>query len=261
MNADAPRADVAQAINVDPAVREALRGLRRQTESVPRRTALPDLAERVRQVGADEDLVRRFEQAATAAGAHVHLVSQTDQNPGRQAGARLPAGGIGPRADAKRCAWIAKVRELLQARGAKTALLATARPDSALNSERRQELVMFLAADGIAEQSTPDDETLFSVDAAITDVSAAIAETGTIVCVSGPGLARGASLIPPVHIAVVAAQQILPDLYDYLEQIGADADLPASHMLISGPSKTADIEGVLVTGMHGPGELHVIVLM
>jgi L-lactate dehydrogenase complex protein LldG len=90
-------------------------------------------------------------------------------------------------------------------------------------------------------------------------VQRAIAETGTLVCVSGASSARGASLIPPVHIAVLEEGQILADLFDYFEQLDPQ-DLPANVNMITGPSKTADIEGVLVTGMHGPGAVHVVLL-
>ena len=66
---------------------------------------------------------------------------------------------------------------------------------------------------------------------------------------------RGASLIPPVHIAVVAQAQIVPDLCDYFGGLGLS--LPANINVITGPSKTADIEGILITGVHGPGDVHV----
>jgi L-lactate dehydrogenase complex protein LldG len=53
---------------------------------------------------------------------------------------------------------------------------------------------------------------------------------------------------------------ILPDLCDCLALISAGSQLPANVNLITGPSKTADIEGILVTGVHGPREVHVILL-
>jgi L-lactate dehydrogenase complex protein LldG len=101
----------------------------------------------------------------------------------------------------------------------------------------------------------------FDADASLTDVAAALADSGSILCRSDPDHGRGLWLVPPVHIAVVRASDILPDLID----LASRADLAPSHLppalcLISGPSKTADIEGILVTGVHGPGHLVVLLL-
>jgi len=108
------------------------------------------------------------------------------------------------------------------------------------------------------------DETMYAVDAGITAVSVAVAETGSIVCPSGAGFWRGLSLIPPVHVALLRAEQIVPDLLDLFSSVEALAPqgsrLPAHTTLITGPSKTADIEGILITGVHGPGRVHVCVV-
>ena len=194
---------------------------------------LPEIGDNVRQVLTDEYLVERFDKAATAVGIQVHRTN-----------------GEG---------WIQSVGNILRDCEAKT-VLVTARLGSALPDERARQVITAMSADGIDVRSTLDDQTLFSVDVAITGVAAAIAETGTIVCTSGPDQARGASLIPPVHIAVVIASQMLPDLCDYLAQLASADDLPANVNLISGPSKTADIEGILISGVHGPGEVHVVLI-
>ena len=71
-----------------------------------------------------------------------------------------------------------------------------------------------------------------------------------------------ASLTPPVHIAIVERVQIVPDLIDAFERLagrGLDA-LPSNVTLITGPSKTGDIELQLTTGVHGPGKWRVIVI-
>ncbi len=118
---------------------------------------------------------------------------------------------------------------------------------------------------GVNVHNWRDDENLrpmFDVDAGITDVHAAIAESGTLVCSSDAGHSRGLSLVPPVHIAVVRNSDIMPDLMDYLNRLpcSENSTLPSSTVFITGPSKTADIEGVLVTGVHGPGKVHVLVV-
>ena len=61
-------------------------------------------------------------------------------------------------------------------------------------------------------------------------------------------------------MAIVPREAIVPDLYDYLERLSRRGELPANAVLISGPSKTADIEGVLVTGVHGPGRVMAVLI-
>lgn len=102
----------------------------------------------------------------------------------------------------------------------------------------------------------------YSLDAGVTFCRAAISESGSLVVVSSTTTGRAASLVPPVHIAVVRERDILPDLVDLWPFLGAHA-IPvssSSFTLITGPSKTADIEGVLITGVHGPREVHVFVI-
>ena len=86
--------------------------------------------------------------------------------------------------------------------------------------------------------------------------------TGSVALRTRPHQPRSLSLLPPVHIAVAHRKQLLPDLFDLFEKhLGEDQDgLPACLSLITGPSKTGDIELRLVTGVHGPGEIHVIVV-
>lgn len=96
----------------------------------------------------------------------------------------------------------------------------------------------------------------------LTGADAGLAATGSLVLQSGPGRPRSASLLPPVHIAVLAASQIRPDLESWLsEQSRAGLGNSRHHsniVFITGPSRTADIAMELVMGMHGPRELHVI---
>jgi L-lactate dehydrogenase complex protein LldG len=186
-----------------------------------------------RQVLRGDDLLTRFTTAATTAGASVQSV---------------PA-----------VAASSTVANLLKESGAQMVLLSPL-AGSALSAAEAEELERVLAEAGLQTTRSTDADTLFRVDASVTGVSAAVAESGTIVCPSGPGCARGASLIPPIHVALVGRWQLLPDLCDYLASLSADGQLPANLCLISGPSKTADIEGVLVTGVHGPGKLHILVV-
>ncbi len=101
-------------------------------------------------------------------------------------------------------------------------------------------------------------------DAGVTTADLALADTGTLVLCSAPGRSRSASLLPPVHIALVSASHILPDLPSLLARLPGNAaealQRESGVILVTGTSKTADIELSLVRGVHGPGEVHVIVL-
>jgi L-lactate dehydrogenase complex protein LldG len=102
-------------------------------------------------------------------------------------------------------------------------------------------------------------EPFFAADVGISNVAHLVAETGSVVMFTRPHDPRSLSLLPPVHIAVARREQILPDLFDLFERF--DMELPPACLtIITGPSKTGDIELKLVTGVHGPGEVHVVVL-
>jgi len=98
----------------------------------------------------------------------------------------------------------------------------------------------------------------FTADIGLTDVVFAVAETGSIGLASSAG--RGAYLATPVHLAVVRASQIAADLIDIVARLDELARSDASITIVSGPSKTADIEGVLITGVHGPGVVQIVVI-
>ena len=102
-----------------------------------------------------------------------------------------------------------------------------------------------------------------AVDAAVTSTVAGIADTGTLVLRPGPGEPRTLSLVPAVHVAVLAASRLhasLPAAMRALYPGDGAPDLPTNLLLVTGPSKTADIQQVLAYGAHGPKEL-VIVLV
>jgi L-lactate utilization protein LutC len=103
--------------------------------------------------------------------------------------------------------------------------------------------------------------TMLAAGVGITSASWAIAETGTLVMAAAPGRERVASLLPPVHLAIIAESQLLPDLFDLFAAVQpAASTLPSNLVFITGPSKTGDIELQLTTGVHGPGTIHVIVI-
>lgn len=99
----------------------------------------------------------------------------------------------------------------------------------------------------------------------VSGVDYALADTGTLVLLTGRGRARSISLLPAVHIALIRPEQIisgLDDLFTLLrEKRGlASGALSSAITFITGPSRTADIELTLVVGVHGPQELHAVLL-
>jgi L-lactate utilization protein LutC len=97
-----------------------------------------------------------------------------------------------------------------------------------------------------------------SADVGVTRAWRGVAETGTVVLRSEEG--RLAGLLPPVHLVLLAAVDLRPGLTEVYADAAAGAGLPAALVQVTGPSRTADIELTLVTGVHGPGEVHVVVI-
>jgi L-lactate utilization protein LutC len=99
-----------------------------------------------------------------------------------------------------------------------------------------------------------------TADVGITSADYALADTGTLVMLASPAEARLISLLPPVHIAVVPKERVLSGLDELFTILPLPAEQTSSMVLITGPSRTADIEQILVRGVHGPGEIHVVVV-
>lgn len=188
---------------------------------------LPTDLDIARVVGADEDLVAVFMARAEEAKMHVYRASD----------------------EADLLDRIMSIVTTLAARGAIV-------PDDGLPA--RDALLERLSAGGITLCDVDDADAGFVADVGITGVSGAIAETGSMHLASGAGRRRLASLAVPVHIGVVRAEQIVADLLDWTRR--RPAEMPAGQVLVSAPSKTADIELTLVMGVHGPRQEHVIVL-
>ena len=88
----------------------------------------------------------------------------------------------------------------------------------------------------------------------------AIAETGTLILWPTVDEPRLMSLVPPVHIVLLDAASIYNTFYEAMQTEGWKDGLPTNSLLISGPSKTADIQQTLAYGAHGPKELVVLVI-
>lgn len=111
---------------------------------------------------------------------------------------------------------------------------------------------------------TPDG----SEDTGVTPVVAAVSETGTLLVTSGPECPAGISILPENHIAIVRRSQVVGPLEDawarFRDLRGRTAagapDMPRTATLITGPSRTGDIEQRIELGAHGPRRVHVILV-
>jgi L-lactate utilization protein LutC len=97
----------------------------------------------------------------------------------------------------------------------------------------------------------------------VSNAAYGLADTGSVVLLAGPDEPRGRSLLPPVHVSVLEVDRLVPGLAELFAELGPD--LPGSVAIVTGPSRTgpsrsADIEQVLALGVHGPGEVHVILV-
>ena len=179
---------------------------------------------------AKAELAKEFAEKITAWHAEVHVV---------------PRGG-----------WVEKLKEVVAAKGIASLLYAPATAHGkALEGAGVQ---------GLKPYDKPIDgwkqELFENVDAAITGTRGAIAETGTMIVWPDADEPRLMSLVPPIHIALVDADTVVPTLYDAITQQKWSSGLPTNALLVTGPSKTADIQQTLAYGAHGPKELVVLLL-
>nr|WP_081475721.1 LUD domain-containing protein [Microbulbifer agarilyticus] len=104
-------------------------------------------------------------------------------------------------------------------------------------------------------------ETLFSrTPAAITTATAGIVETGSLVLIPSATEPRSLSLIPPTHLVIIRERDLYPDLENYIAHSPWGLSMPTNIVLVSGPSKTADIQQTLAYGAHGPSKLVVFLV-
>ena len=94
--------------------------------------------------------------------------------------------------------------------------------------------------------------------ATVSEAVYALADPGSVVLTASPEEPRARSLLPEVHVTVVTEDRVLPALEDLLTALGGDP--PSAVVIVSGPSRSADIEQVLALGVHGPREEHVVIL-
>lgn len=117
-----------------------------------------------------------------------------------------------------------------------------------------------LVAQGVTVAPNPTQD---GVRVGITGADALLAGTGSLVVCSGVGKARATSLLPDVHIAIVRAAHVVADFETWTAQQKSSNQsayrAPANTVIISGPSKTADIAQELIKGAHGPRVVHIFI--
>ena len=167
----------------------------------------------------------------------------------------------------------ARIREVLKARAA-TAIAVSDGVESLMPDARRQfaglgiqvlpslrEFEFDSASGDIPSEAYK--RALINLDAGITTANFAIADTGTLVLVSGGEQHRLISLVPPFHICLLNAKSILPNLAQLIYRVNdgpySQSRPPLVMTFITGPSRTADIELTLTMGVHGPRELLVLI--
>jgi L-lactate dehydrogenase complex protein LldG len=187
----------------------------------------------------DGDLAARFEAEAAALAVTVHRVA------GDQDAVSVVIRLLESRGASRVLAWDA---EWLNCPGLAEALTARG---IALES-------CWLPADFDARRARL--AALDDVAVGLTGAVAGLADTGSLVVVSGPGRGRMASLLPPMHIAVLRTSQLVPSLADFLAANPRAVDEGSNVVAITGPSRTGDIEMTLSRGVHGPGVVHVVLI-
>ena len=104
------------------------------------------------------------------------------------------------------------------------------------------------------------DELFRDVEAALTTTRGGIAETGTLILWPDAEEPRLMSLVPPLHVAILEARELYSTFAEAVAQMQWKQQMPTNALLISGPSKSADIEQTLAYGVHGPKELVVLLV-
>jgi len=123
------------------------------------------------------------------------------------------------------------------------------------------------SAAGLQVEARPPrrDESLGSDKVGITGCFCALAETGTLVLLSGPQTYASTHLLPEIHTALVPASRIVATMEDAFDLMrkelgGVQQMMPRAVNMVSGPSRTGDIEQTIVLGAHGPFRVHLVVL-
>jgi L-lactate dehydrogenase complex protein LldG len=159
--------------------------------------------------------------------------------------------------------WPQRLATVVQAKAIRRLLLAPQTAHGALATEALQALgAQAPALRGFdAPIETFKAELFNAIDAGFTRVRSAIAETGSLILWPDADEPRTLSLVPPIHIALLDPHFLHATLYEAMQAEGWAAGLPTNALLVSGPSKTSDIQQTLAYGAHGPRQLVLILVV
>lgn len=184
----------------------------------------------------DAEKLRRLVRAMRAVKTEVHLVPEAD--------------------------WPARLAALVQAKGVRRLLLAPQTPHGALAAQAVRALPAPPRCDGYDRPIEAWKAELFhEVDAGFTTTRAAIAETGSLILWPDADEPRTLSLVPPIHFALADARRLYANFHEAMTREGWSRGLPTNALLVSGPSKTSDIQQTLAYGAHGPRELVLLMVV
>jgi L-lactate utilization protein LutC len=217
---------------------------------------------------------RRMREALHAAVTHSRLPGAELRHPGGFSRPSVPAGELVERFRRELTALGGTVHDPLDAEGV-AALLKTLSetpdgpvllwdegqlPVPGLGAALADAGLRMLSETPATARSDDHRRALATATVGLTGAQAGLAETGSLVVVSGPGRGRLASLLPPVHVALLRTDLIvgsLPELMNARPELVPEG---ANFVCITGPSRTADIEHVLARGVHGPRDVHVVLV-
>lgn len=154
-------------------------------------------------------------------------------------------------------AWAAAVAQALASRGVRRVALG---PDTVLAQPLQAALAGIEWVWFDRDLDEWKQELFDEIDASVTTATAGLADTGTLVLVPDAREPRSLSLVPPVHVAVLLTSRLHDTLPEAMQALRPQDDMPTNLVLVTGPSKTSDIQQTLAFGAHGPKEL-VIVLV
>jgi L-lactate dehydrogenase complex protein LldG len=155
--------------------------------------------------------------------------------------------------------WPERIFELLREKGRKKLLYGPRGPHGSELERRWPSRDLAPLIPYLEPVETCRDNLFQAADAGFTGCRGAIAETGSLVVWPTPEEPRLLSLVPPIHFVLLNASEIYTSCHELMIHQSWTAGMPTNALLISGPSKSADIEQTLAYGVHGPKELVVLV--
>lgn len=186
------------------------------------------------------------------------ILSKTRAALNRQPGDSIPLPPPVVLREAPTVGLVEQFRKALEALAGNVVLVKTAE-ESRLAVDKAVNGRTFIASPKMGGPPFSRDE-IAATEVGITSADYALADTGSLVIFTESNESRLLSLLPPCHIAVIESSRMVASLDDVFRLRPLPGEQSSAMIVITGPSRTADIEMRLVRGVHGPGEIHVILI-